>query len=512
VRLGLIPPPRSKAWQTGRKFAALVGLVVIGAAAVFAFWLPGHKAADPPPVLAKSIAILPFLDLSPTKDKEYFSDGITEEIINSLAHVHGLFVVARTSAFSFKNKNMDIREVGRRLGVSHVLEGSVNRGTSKVRVDTRLIDVATGYHLWSETYYSTERDLLSLQSDVAKKVASALQIELHLATAKNFIKPPTQDPEAYDLYLRGRYLLNKRTPDSIRNGRVLFERAVGRDANFALGHTGIADSYILLGEYGVLSTDEAARRAWPEVTAAIKLDEHLAEGYISRAILHTDFEWNSSEAEADYRKAIELNPNSATAHHWYALLLAQLARTDESLQEITIAQERDPLAPIIRAARAKILLVGRRFEDAVAQSRKALELEPNFAPAYSVVAQAYAFRQQYPEALEAAKKYVDLTGGGDQERLELVYVQAVAGQKTEAQKVVSEVQSRGGNFSPYDMAAICVALGDRAGALQWLQRAIEQRSIDVVWVRVDPRMDNIRSEVDFRGFIARIVPASPAAD
>ena len=214
----------------------------------------------------KSIAILPFIDLSPTKEQDYFSDGITEQIINSLAHVRGLFVVARTTAFSFKNKEMDVREVGRQLQVTHMLEGSVNRSTGKVRVVARLIDVANGFHLWSETYYSTEKDLLSLQSDVARKVASALRIELRLAETKQLAKPPTHDPEAYDLYLRGRYLLNKRTADSIQKGRVLFEQAVAKDPRFALGHAGIADSYILLGKVGAISPDAASTGAWSEVS------------------------------------------------------------------------------------------------------------------------------------------------------------------------------------------------------------------------------------------------------
>ena len=200
-----------------------------------------YRPAKPPSVAdvpERSIAILPFLDLTQTKDQEYFSDGITEQIINSLAHVHGLFVVARTTAFSFKNKNPDVREIGRQLGVSHVLEGSVSHGPGKVRIVAQLINVATGYHLWSETYDSTEKDLLSLQSDMATKVANALRIELHLPETTQLAKPFTEDSEPYDLYLRGRYLLNKRTPDSIQKGRILFEEAVAKNPRLALGHAG----------------------------------------------------------------------------------------------------------------------------------------------------------------------------------------------------------------------------------------------------------------------------------
>src|SRR3984893_17813560 len=236
-RTDAIDPGKSITRSTGRKLDFVIIGVLLAVIAVIAFQY--YRPAKPSPVAGvpeKSIAILPFLDFSQTKDQEYFSEGITEQIINSLAHVHGLFVVARTTAFAFKNKNMDIREVGRQLGVSHMLEGSVSHGPGKVRVVAQLIDVANGYHLWSETYDSADQDFLSLQSDVAKKVASALRIKLQLAETTAFARPFTQDQEAYDLYLRGRYLLNKRTPESIEKGRILFEKAVAKDSLFALGH------------------------------------------------------------------------------------------------------------------------------------------------------------------------------------------------------------------------------------------------------------------------------------
>lgn len=454
----------------------------------------------------KSIAILPFLDLSQTKDQEYFSDGITEQIINSLAHFHGLFVVARTTAFSFKNKNVDIREVGRQLGVSHMLEGSVSHGPGKVRVVAQLIDVANGYHLWSETYDSTEKDLLSLQSDVATKVANALQIKLHLAETTQLAKPLTQDPEAYDSYLRGRYLLNKRTPDAIQKGRALFEQAVARDSRFALGHAGIADSYILLGKIGELTGDEAANRAWPEVSAALALDDNLAEAYVSRATILTDFEWNWAAAEPDYRKAIELNPNNANAHHWYARHLAEIGRSDEARREIEAAEKLDPLSTFIRTSKGKILCAARRYPEAIDECRRALDLESDFAQAFSILGQAYVHNRQYPEGIEAAKKYVELSNGSGWAKLELAYAYAVAANKAESDRIVNEVTSQPGPFSPYDMATICAAGRDVEGASSWLGKAIDQRSVDVIWMRVDPRLDPVRADPRFTAVMARLVP------
>ena len=502
-----IAPEKSVARSTGRKLDFVIIGVLLAVIGVLVF--QHSRSAKPSPIVRlpeKSIAILPFLDFSQAKDQEYFSDGITEQIINSLAHVHGLFVVARTTAFSFKNKNMDIREVGRQLGVSHVLEGSVSHGPGKVRVVAQLIDVANGYHLWSETYDSTEKDLLSLQSDVATKVAKALQIELQLAETTQLAKSLTQDPEAYDLYLRGRYLLNKRTTDSIQKGRALFEQAVAKDPRFALGHAGIADSYIQLGKIGELTGDEAATRAWPEVSTALALDDNLAEGYASRATILTDFEWNWTAAEPDYRKAIELNSNNANAHHWYARHLAELGRSEEALQEIEAAQKLDPLSPFIRTSKGKILCTMQRYDEAIDQCRRAIDLQGDFASAFSILAQAYVHAQKYLEGIEAAKKYVELSNGSGWAKLELAYAYAIAGNKAESNRIVTEVTSQSGPFSPYDMATICAAWHDTNGALHWLEKAIEQRSVDVIWIRVDPRLDNIRDEPGFREVLARMVP------
>jgi TolB-like protein/Tfp pilus assembly protein PilF len=506
-RTDAVNPKDSIAHRTGRKLDFVIIGVLLAVITVMAF--QHYRPATPPmvaEVTQKSIVILPFLDFSQTKDKEYFSDGITEEIINSLAHVHGLFVVARTTAFSFKNKNPDIREVGRQLGVSHVLEGSVSHGPGKVRVVAQLINVATGYHLWSETYDSTDQDFLSLQSDVAKKVASALQIELHLAETTQLAKPLTQDPEAYDLYLRGRYLLNKRTVDSIQRALALFEQAIAKDPQFALGHAGLADAYIHLGLIGALTAEDAAARAWPEVSRALTIDDQLADGHVSRAILLADFEWNWPAAEVDVQKALALNSNSASAHHWSARHLAETGRFQEAQREVAAAQKLDPLSPMIRVTKAKIFFLARQYEQAIPPCQAALELEPNYATAFSILGQAHAHLGDRDRSIEAAQKYVDLSQGSGWAKLELAYAYAVAGNRTESDRIVQEVTTRKGEFSPYDMAAICSAWHDADGALRWLEKAIAQRSVDVISIRVDPRLDNVRSDARFQEVLARMVP------
>ena len=501
-----VVPAKSISHSTGRKINFVIIGVLLTVIGIMA-WRHYHPAESSLTKNAeKSIAILPFLDISPAKDQEYFSDGITEQIIDSLAQIRGLFVVARTTAFSFKNKNSDIRDIGRQLQVTHVLEGSVRHGKDRVRVAAQLIDVATGFHLWSETYDSTEKDLLSLQSDVARKVAAALKIELHLAENTQLAKPLTQNPEAYDSYLRGRYLLNKRTADSIQKGRELFEQAVTQDPSFALGHAGIADSYILLGKLGVISPAEASSKAWTEVSSALAIDDNLAEGHVSRGILLAEFEWNWAAAEKDYRRALELNSNSASAHHWYGRALGEIGRAEEALREIDAAEKLDPRSPFIRTSKAKILAAAHRYQEALEECRRALEIDGNFALGFSVLAQAQLHLQQYPQGIETAKKFVELSSGTGFARLELAYAYAIAGDKTNSEQIVKEVTTGPGPFSPYDMATICAVVGDHAAAFGWLGKAIEQRSVDVVWIRVDPRLDPIRDKPGFQETVARMVP------
>jgi adenylate cyclase len=500
-----IDPRKSITRSTGRKLDFLIIGVLLLVIAAFAFHTYRSKPPATPVAPAKSVAVLPFIDLSQARDQEYFSDGTTEQITTALAKISGLFVVARTSAFVFKNQSEDIREVGRRLHVQHVLEGSVNRSAGRVRIDAQLINVSDGYHTWSESYDFDEQDALSLQNDIAQKVAAALRVELDLADAKRLAHPPTLDPQANDLYLRGRYLLNRRTIASIQTARELFERAVAKDPRFALAHTAVADSCILLADYGGISPQEAAKFAWREVATALAIDDELAEGHCSRALLLNDFEWNWPAAELEYRRALALDPNNVRARHWYAFHLAELGRFDDAIREIDTAQKQDPLSPLIYVAKGRILVVARRYDEAIEQCRKALDLEPNFAPAFFIIAQPYSHLSQHKAAIDATKKYTELTSPRTPD-LALAYAYAVAGQKSESDKIVHEVAARGSYFSAYDMATVCAAWHDNDGALKWLGQAIEQRLIEVSWIRVDPRLDSIRAEPRFQELLARVTP------
>ncbi len=505
-----VPPFQSVTRRTGRKLDFLIIGILLVVIGLMLFQHYGNPGPSPKSEATEtSIAVLPFADIGATQDQQYFSEGLTEQIINALGRIRDLSVVARTSAQAFRGKEMDLREVGRILRVNHILEGSVRRGLAKVRIEARLVNVTNGYQLWSGSYDSAESDFFALQSDVAQKVAHALQKQLRLEDGVRLAKPATRNPEAYDLYLRGRYMLNKRTVDSMKKALTIFRKALDEDAKFALGHVGVADSYILLGKIGAIRGDEAAARAWPEVTEALELDPELAEGYVSRGILLTDFEWNWAAAEADFDKALALNPNNAAAHHWYARHLAEIGRAQEAIAQMNAAQKLDPLSPTLRVSTAKILFVAERYEEAIAPCRQALELEPRFASAFSLLGQAYAHQGKAAESIEAARKYVELSDGSGWAQLELAYALAVAGQVEEAERIVQQVTVEPRQYSPYDMATIRSATRNYPEAMRWLERAITERSVDAMWLLVDPRLQNLRATAEFQEMIKTLKLSPP---
>jgi serine/threonine protein kinase/Tfp pilus assembly protein PilF len=463
-----------------------------------------NAALNPAP--DKSIAVLPFENRSEEKANAYFADGIQDEILTRLSKIADLKVISRTSTQHYKSAPENLTEIARQLGVTHILEGSVQKSGDAVRVNVQLINAANDSHVWADTFDRKLTDIFSVESDVAKKIADSLQAKLSGREREALKSVPTENAEAYDLYLRGRHFLNKRTVNEIQKGRALFEQAVAKDPQFALGHASIAESYNLLGKIGVITPAEASRQAWSEVSLALAIDDKLAAGYVSRAILLADFEWNWPAAEADYRKALELDPNDGGGHYWYARGLGEYGRIEDALGEVATAQRLDPLSAAVRVTNAKILLVARRYDEAIKQSRAAIDLEPGFASAFSVLAQSYLFNKQPAEGIEAAKKYVELSAGSGWAKLELAFAYATAGNRAEAERIVGETIASGDHFSPYDMATIYAAWRETDIALQWLRQAVEQRSVDVVWIRVDPRLDNIRPDPRFQEIVKNMTP------
>jgi serine/threonine-protein kinase len=354
-----------------------------------------------------SVAVLPFVNMSADPDNEYFSDGMTEEIINALAQVKDLRVAARTSSFSFKGKSHDVAAVGTKLNVATVLEGSVRKADTKLRITAQLINVADGYHLWSERYDREMDDVFAIQDEIATRIADRLKVKLVGGPDEPLVKPPTENLEAYQLYLKGRHLWNRRNKAGLEQAVEYFEQAIAEDSSFALAYSGLADAYLLLGSYGHLTRAESHSRAKAAAEQALALDETLAEAHTSRGqVLRSERDWRGEEEE--YRRAIELNPSYATAHQWYATLLCALDRMDEALGEIRRAEELDPLSHAISVTVGVILLLARDYDGAIEQLHKTLELEPHFFSAHQVLGGAYALKGRYEQAIAATERAIEL--------------------------------------------------------------------------------------------------------
>jgi serine/threonine-protein kinase len=375
----------------------LAGALVFGLAGIVAAgWLLTGGGTAPSPETIRSIAVLPFADMSPGGDQEYFSDGMSEELINRLSKIEDLRVVARTSAFAFKGKNVDIREIGEQLDVGAVVEGSVRKAGDRLRITAQVVRVTDGFHLWSETYDRQLGDVFAIQDEVSLAVAAALKIHLDPTQAS---EPPTADVRAYELYATGRFFWSHRTKEGLLKAVDYFEQAVERDPGYAAAYAGLADSYLMLLNYGFASGDETAAKAMAAVARAIEIDDQLAEAHASLGTLHV-LRWNWTEAERELRRALELDPAYATGHHWYAVFLLNTGRFEQSIEEIQKALALDPLSPAILFDAGMVFMGARDYEAALHRVKRGTELNPNFLPGRYHLVYLYVLNGMETQALE----------------------------------------------------------------------------------------------------------------
>jgi serine/threonine-protein kinase len=489
-------PPTGATWRGKRLAAVLVGIGVL-AAAPGTFWYFVVRRIGSPPAptaqLTPSIAVLPFVNLSSDKENEYFSDGVSEEIINALANVEGLRVVARTSAFAYKGKDVNVRRVGEELGVGSVLEGSVRRDGKGVRVAAQLIDAVTGYHLWSKTYDRDVENLFSTENELAGAIVKALMPKLVHAPA--LVRESTPSAEAHDLYLKGRYFWNQRTADGLAKGIGLFQRAVALDPGYALAHSGLADSYDLLIDYGRSLAAEVVPRAREHALKAVQLDPSLAEGHTSLANIESrEHRWTNAEQE--FRRAIQLSPGYATAHHWYALFLMQMGRLSEAQREVERARQLDPTSMIINTAATQVLYDSRAYDAAADRARKTLELYPAWVPARMLLARAHVQAGRMAEALAA----LDSAPAPSETLLaERARVVEASGDSATARRVLGDLEKRGdlGDLRFGNLAAAHAALGDIDAALTWLKRAVAAEEQTINTLKTSPDWDALRPDPRF---------------
>ena len=481
-------PVRSIALAAGLLAALLAGYLVLGRDA---------SKSSPPPA---SAAVLPFVDLSPEKDQEYFSDGLTEELITSLSQVEGLRVAARTSSFQFKGRSLDVREVGRTLDVGVVLEGSVRKSGNQLRIATQLVNVADGYQLWSEAYDRELTDVFAIQEEIARAIVAALRLELGVAGGAALSAVPTKDLGAYDLYLKGRFAWNQRSAAAMPEAVRYLEQAVAHDSGFARAWAALADAYVLVVPYAGASREATWPKARAAAEKALALDSTLAEAHTSLAYGTMIYEWDWPASEASFRRAIAANPNYPTGHHWYADFLAGRGRLEESLREMQRAHALDPLSRIIGTELGWIYYLMNRNDDAEAQVRRTLALDPNYPHGSLILGLVFIAEERYAEAIQALRQAIELGGDYDLQHAALICAYARSGDRATALRLLGELTEREklGEFGPFTLAMAYTGLGQTDRAIAALHQAIDERDIFMPEVFFDPLLHPLRKDPRFR--------------
>ncbi|MEO7474818.1 MAG: tetratricopeptide repeat protein, partial [Gemmatimonadales bacterium] len=466
-------------------------------------------AIHPPSVLAVSIAVLPFLNLSPERENEYFSDGMTEELTNALARVPGLRVASRTSAFTFKGRDLDAREIAERLGVGALVEGSVRKVGDRIRLTAQLVNAADGCHLWSETYERTLADVFRLQEQLSAAIVRALPLGLP-ANMAAVVPSGTHVVGAYTLYLRGRYFAQRRTVDGLRVGLEYFEQAIERDPGYALAYAGIAECWALLGfeEFGDLAPRDAMPRAKAAADRALAIDPLIAEGHLWSGVVAFLYEYDWPQAEAALLRALDLSPHYSPAHTWHAVLLSAVGRHEEALARIRGAEAIDPLSFPIQTVLTHVLHYAGRYEEAVARLHALLDIEPHNPRAHGWLARTYTAMGRPKDALAAAEWAIASSGRQASFLMSAGVALAELGREAEAHAILAELRAAasGHYVSPAFCTPILRALGLRTEMMESLRKSLEERSGHLAFIMSEPRWRALRGDHEFEAFLGGIHP------
>src|SRR5580692_7805988 len=483
------------------KRSGIALLVVLGISVV---WL--LRPHEHPPATIRSLAVLPLDNLSGDVSQDYFSDGMTDELITELGQISELRVISRTSAMAYKGSHESLPRIARDLNVDAVLEGAVLRSGNQVRITAQLILAATDKHLWAKSYEGDLQDTLMLQKQVARSIAGEIRIELTPQEQAALQHLQQVNPEAHEDYLKGRYFWNKRTPGGLKDAINYFSQAIEKDPQYAPAYAGLADSYALAGDwqYGVITPKEAYPKAKAAATKAIELDSALGEAHISLAWCLDGFDWDWKSAGNEFKRGIELSPSYATGHHWYGWHLATLGRHSEAIAELEKAESLDPLSLIIGADLAEELLIAHRYDEAIRQSRKTLNLDPSFALTHYVLGNVFVQEHMYKEGIAELKEAINASPGSTAFTANLAYAYAVSGQRDEAVSILNDLKNRqhGAFSNAPEIALVYVGLQDKDQAMAWLEKAYEERFNPGVLMR--PCFDSLRSDARFQNMLRRI--------
>ncbi len=499
----------------GKKKHAWIFVVIFGAAiSVGLFFIgryTGRHTASASELSAKSIAVLPFDNLSRDPDNAYFAEGVQDEILTRLAKVADLKVISRTSTQRFKSTPGNLPEIAKQLGVVHILEGSVQKANDQVRVNVQLINALTDAHLWAETYDRKLTDIFAVESEIAKTIAETLQARLSGSEKQMMAAAPTTDTTAYELYLKGRFFWNKRTGADLKRAIDYFNQAIAKDPNYALAYAGLADSYTLLSVFSAASPQDSIPQARVAAKKALELDNTLAEAHASSGRILSGYDYDFERAIAEFERAIQLNPNYATSYHWISNgPLTARGEFDRAITEGKRAVELDPLSMIDNADLGQIYFYARRYDEAISQVGKAIEIDPHSYLAHYYLGQIYQLQGHLTEAIAEYQKAVEL----DDDPQALAFLgqaQARIGQHDKAQKILSRMteEAKSRYVSAYSFALMFIALGDKERAIDALERAYREGAAnDIITIRVDPMLEDLRGQPRFEAPAEKIVPAS----
>ncbi len=496
-----VPAAMARPWWRSKAALLTGGLalaMVLAVAGWFAAFHVKREAID-------SVAVLPFVNASADPNTEYLCDGITESLINSLSRLPKLKVISRSSAFRYKGRQVDLRTAARELGVQAVLTGRITQRADSLLISAELVDAREDRQLWGEQYNRKVADLLAVQDDISREISEKLRLRLTGEEQKRLVKRHTENPEAYQLYLRGRFYWNRRTEEGAKKAIEYFNQAIEKDPSYAQAYAGLADGYIILENVGGMSGAEAFAKARAAALKALEIDDALAEAHTSLASIKESLDWDFAGAEKEYKRAIELNPNYSLAHMWYSLFLDEMGRLDEAMVEIKKAREVDPLSLPINRNLGGCLYSSRRYDEAIAQYRIVIEMDPNFASAHGQLADAYEQTGRYQEAMLEWQKARALEGEKDLAAVWEKY--AASGDYHSAVRKVIEILEERAKRKYVDPARIArwyIRLGDKDRAFQLLEKAYQEHSATLLDLKVDPRYDPLRSAPRFQDLLRRV--------
>jgi TolB-like protein/lipoprotein NlpI len=497
--------------KSTRSHAWIYVVILAGAISVVVFFLGRYTSSRQSAALpAKSIAVLPFENLSGNPENAYFTDGIQEEILMRLAKIADLKVVSRTSTVRYKSSPDNLREIGTQLGVANVLAGSVQRTADRVHVNVQLIKAASDAHLWAEAYDRKLTDIFAVESEIAKTIADTLQAKLSGSEQHAIAERPTENTEAHQLYLRGRYLWNRRTGENLKKALAYFEQAAEKDPHYALAYSGMADSCVLIPFYSAGTPQDYLPRARAAAQKAVELDDTLAEAHTSLAyVFFVDFE--NAQSMKEFERAIFLNPNYAMAHHWYGgNLLNALGRFDQAIAEERRALQLDPVSPIISTTLGAVYRMARRYDEAIAQLRDAVEMHPEFYWAHRFLGMSLELKGATDEPIAEYRKAFELSDDPMVLAL-LAHAEVSIGKQNEARQILSQLteEAKTRYIPAYAFALIHLAVGEKDQALDWLEKAARDHDgLYSTLFNVDPYLDPLRGDPRFEALVAAILSGS----